>query len=241
VVETIGLGLRRANARANGVRRAVRRVTHFFAYHLSLKRRRTARVRVAGFDLLVGPTVFNPRVFVTSGFFAGFIDRLDLRGKRVADIGTGSGILALAAARAGAASVVALDINPNAAHCALANSAANAVGDRVRVLCSNLLSALAPWPQFDVILSNPPFFPDEPLDLADRAWNAGPAYRDIALLFTQARAALAPGGSMYLLISSYADMELLGLMIDRAGFRARQVQECSIVIESFPIYELRPK
>jgi predicted nicotinamide N-methyase len=37
-----------------------------------------------------------------------FIDRLDLSGKSVADIGAGSGMLALAAARAGAANVLAL-------------------------------------------------------------------------------------------------------------------------------------
>jgi methylase of polypeptide subunit release factors len=178
---------------------------------------------------------------VTSGLFAGFIDRLDLKGKRVVDIGTGSGILALAAARGGAASVIALDINPNAARSALHNAAANGVGDRVRVLCSNLLSAIVARPQFDLILSNPPFFPEEPLDLADRAWNAGAAYQDIALLFEQARAALAPGGAMYLLISSQSDMELLSLMIERAGFLARQVLKSSIVIESFLIYELRPK
>jgi ribosomal protein L11 methylase PrmA len=40
--------------------------------------------------------VFHPRWFITSEFFASFISRL---GKRVADVGTGSGILALAAVR----------------------------------------------------------------------------------------------------------------------------------------------
>ena len=92
-----------------------------------------------------------------------------------------------------------------------------------------------------MILSNPPYFPDEPLDLADRAWNAGPGYRDIAPLFEQARARLAPGGVMYLLISSESDFDLLGSLIERAGFRARPVQERSILIESMVIYELRPK
>ena len=70
------------------------------------------------------------------------------------------------------------------------------------VVCGDLLSALAPRAQFDVILSNPPFFPEEPIDIADRAWHAGPGYRDIAALFEQARARLAPGGRFYLLLSS---------------------------------------
>jgi SAM-dependent methyltransferase len=81
--------------------------------------------RVAGFRLTVRPTVFHPRYFLTSEFFANFLSDIDLTGKRVADVGTGSGILALAAARAGAASVVALDINPNAAKVAAENAHAN--------------------------------------------------------------------------------------------------------------------
>jgi release factor glutamine methyltransferase len=243
VVETIELtqGLRRSGAPQSRFKRALRNVTHLLSYHFILKRRRTTVVRAAGFELVVRPTVFHPRIFLTSEFFAAFVARLDLVGKRVADVGTGSGILALAAARAGAASVVAVDINPNAARTALDNARVNGLDGRVTAVCSNLMSALAPHPQFDVILSNPPYFPAEPLDLADRAWNAGPGYRDIAPLFEQARARLAPGGAMYLLISSESDFGLLGALIERAGFRARPVQKRSILIESLLIYELRPK
>jgi len=78
-------------------RRRLRKAIHFFSYHLILKRRTTRVTRAAGFRLVVRPTVFHPRRFITSEFFASFIGRLDLSGKRVADVGTGSGILALAA------------------------------------------------------------------------------------------------------------------------------------------------
>jgi SAM-dependent methyltransferase len=124
--------------------------------------------RAAGFRLIVPPTVFHPRWFLTSEFFASFIAELDLSGKRVADIGTGSGILALTAARAGAASVVAIDVNPNAARAAVENAQQNGLSDIVSGVCSNLLTALAPEPLFDVILSSPPSFAGEPRDLADR-------------------------------------------------------------------------
>jgi release factor glutamine methyltransferase len=195
--------------------------------------------RVAGLRLMVPPTVFHPRYFLTSEFFAEFISDIDLVGKRVADVGTGSGILALAAARAGAASVVALDINPNAAMAAAQNANANGHARTLVALSSNLLSALSPRPLFDVILSSPPSFPGEPCDLADRAWHAGPDYRDIALLFIQARERLAFDGCMYVLFSSDSDLDLLGRLISRAGFAARLVAERSILIESLIVYELR--
>jgi ribosomal protein L11 methyltransferase len=51
---------------------------------------------------------------------------------RMLDLGTGSGILAIAAARLGVASVLAVDDDPDAVACAMANAARNHVSDRVR-------------------------------------------------------------------------------------------------------------
>jgi len=231
--------LHRATRPPSQSKRLLRSAIHVLSYHFILKRDRTVVTRVAGFRLRVRPMVFHPRYFLTSAFFANFLSSIDLVGKRVADVGTGSGILALAAARAGAATVLALDINPNAVMAAAENAYANGFGQTIVAVGSNLLSALRPRPQFDVILSSPPSFAGEPRDLADRAWHAGPGYQDIAMLFIQARERLASDGRMYVLFSSDSDLDLLGGLISRAGFVARLVAERSIFIESMIIYELR--
>jgi release factor glutamine methyltransferase len=218
--------------------RLLRRSIHFLAYHFILARRNPRSTRAAGFRLRVRPSVFHPRFFISSECFAEFIGSLDLMGCRVADVGTGSGILALAAARAGAASVLALDINPNAALSAAGNTRANGFGDRIGAVCCNLFAAIAPCPLFDVILSSPPKHAGEPRDLADRGWHAGPGYRDVADLFEEARVRLNPGGRLYVMVSSDTDLDLFGGLIERAGFRARVALERSILIESFIIYEL---
>jgi len=54
-------------------------------------------------------------------------------GDRVLDVGTGSGILAIAAAKLGAGHVLALDISPTAVEVAQGNVALNGVMDRVEV------------------------------------------------------------------------------------------------------------
>ena len=203
------------------------------------KRRMTTISHAAGFRLLVPPTVFHPRYFLTSEFFASFLEDLDLSGKRVADVGTGTGILALAAARAGAPSVVAIDINPNAARAAAENARLNGL-EGIYAVCSDLLSAIAPVPLFDLILANPPDIPGEPSDLADQAWRAGSNYRVIAPLFEQTRERLAPGGRMYVLLSSEADLSALSAFIEQARFRVRLVKERSHLIESILLYELQP-
>ena len=241
MTETVGYanGLGRAKASYGLLRRFIRAFIHFWSYHLFLNHSRTMVTHVAGFRLTVPPTVFHPKVFLTSKYFARFIGKLELTGKRVAEIGTGSGILSLAAARAGAASVVAIDINPNAARAAYDNARDNGLGDRVRGLASNLMSGIAARPLFDVIISSPPSFAGEPRDLADRAWHAGPAYRDIKALFEQARERLAPGGAMYLLLSSDSDLTLLGELIHQAHFSVHLIGKQSIFIEDFILYELR--
>jgi len=221
-------------------RRRLHAAIHFFSYHLILNRHTTRITRAAGFRLRVGPTVFHPRYFLTSEFFASVIDRLDLHGKRVADVGTGSGVLALAAVRAGAESVSAIDINPNAVLTTAENARANRSEDKVYTICSDLFAAVPASEQFDVIISSPPSFAGEPRDIADRAWHAGANYCDIALFFEQARGRLADDGCVYILLSSDSDLNLFGMLITQAGFAARLVAERSIVIETFLIYELRP-
>ncbi len=232
-------GLDRAGTPHGPFRRLMRRFIFFVSYHLVLNRRDIRNTHAAGFRLRVRPTVFHPRYFLSSEYFAEFIDGLDLRGKNVADVGTGSGVLALAAARAGAASVLAVDINPNAVLCARENAEANGFGDRVTAARMDLLAEVPSRPVFDVILSSPPKHAGEPRDLADSGWHAGPQYRNVAGLFVQARERLKPDGRLYVMVSSDSDLDLFGRLIDEAGFRARLAVERSFYIELMLLYELR--
>ncbi len=73
-------------------------------------------------------------------------------GERVTDIGTGSGILAIAAAKLGAASVVAVDHDPVAVEVARANVTQNGVADHVTVTRGHLLGEVGS--PVDVVLAN---------------------------------------------------------------------------------------
>jgi release factor glutamine methyltransferase len=213
---------------------------HVLGYYTLLRRPGSRLARAAGFELTVRPTVYDPRYHRAPLYFAEFIGGLDLSGKTVADLCTGTGIQALAACRAGAASVVAIDLNATAAVVAAANARANGFGDRVRAIASDLFSAITPHPHFDVIVTNPPFCDGPAWDVADRAWRAGKDYKGIASLFEQARERLASGGVVYIILSTQSNLELLSTFVARAGFTARIASQRRVFLETLIIYELRP-
>lgn len=78
-------------------------------------------------------------------------DRGVLDGARVLDVGCGSGILAIAAVRLGAASAFGVDTDPIAIESTAANARRNHLGRRVRARSGSLPSGEAP---FDVVLAN---------------------------------------------------------------------------------------
>lgn len=69
----------------------------------------------------------------------------------VVDVGCGSGILSVAAARLGAARVTALDIEPDAVSATMANAAANGVADRITASTTDIADLAG---RFDVALAN---------------------------------------------------------------------------------------
>ncbi len=74
-----------------------------------------------------------------------------LDGRRVLDVGCGSGILAIAAAKLGAGSVVGLDTDPIAIEATAANARRNRVVRTVRARLGSVPSREAP---FDIVLAN---------------------------------------------------------------------------------------
>ncbi|MCV0387850.1 MAG: 50S ribosomal protein L11 methyltransferase [Nitrobacter sp.] len=160
-------------------RRMFRTFVHWASYTFILSSKRTRNVKIGDFRLTIPPAVFHPGIFVTSRMFANYVRCQSFHGLTVAEIGTGSGILALSAACAGATKVVALDINPAAVAAAATNAAQNQMSHIVEARLSDLLSAVEIDECFDVIISSPPSFAGEPKDMADRAWHAGDGYRHL--------------------------------------------------------------
>jgi release factor glutamine methyltransferase len=145
------------------------------------------------------PTVANPKVLRTGAFFASRIDaKLIGTHADVLDMGTGSGICAIFAARI-ARRVVAVDINPAAVRCTRVNAMLNDLETRIDVREGDLFGPVA-GERFDVVLFNPPFLLGVPIDDRDAAWRS----TDVAERFAAGLAGhLKPGGMAVLLLSTF--------------------------------------
>ncbi len=82
------------------------------------------------------------------------LERLSPAGMRVLDVGTGSGVLSVAAVRLGAMKVTALDVDPTAVRMARRAIRANKVADRVSLGRGSLPHSLAPADAFHLALAN---------------------------------------------------------------------------------------
>ncbi len=153
------------------------------------------------------------------------------QGEHVLDMGTGTGLLAILAARH-AERVLAVDVSDFAVACARSNAAANRAVN-VDVRKSDLFANVEG--KFDLILFNPPYLPSEELEPEDeltRAWDGGSDGRRVIDRFIrECWGHLREGGRVLMVQSSLSNLDRTLEMFLKQGFKVSVIAEKGFFFE----------
>ena len=189
----------------------------------------------AGFEFEVNPDVLVPRSPIAELILDGFRPWVEpQRVRHVLDLCTGSGCIGIATAlRLPQARVDASDISVAALEVAARNVARHGVGDRVRLLQSDLFDSL-PSCRYDLIIANPPYVASEGMRQLPREYQAEPGLGLVAgadglsvvlAILTEAPRFLAPDGILVCevgesedrLVAALPGVPFLWLEFERGG------------------------
>lgn len=200
----------------------------------------TVSERVSGLELVILPNVFNPVVFRTGRFFAESLEELvpaicetGTAGTAL-DLGTGSGILAITAAKRGYA-VDAVDLNDESVQCARDNAERNNVGASIRVYHGDLFAPL-PRRKYDLILFSPPSFRGKPGSKFELCWQAEDVFERFA---AELPGRLAKDGQALILQTSDGDEEGLVAALAETGLCISIAKRRHFGVEILTIYRLK--
>ena len=172
-----------------------------------------------GIKITVQPGVFYPGFMFSTKILLDFIDRLELKGKKFLEMGAGSGIISLLAARKGAR-VTASDINPVAVEAIIENARRNSL--KVNCSVSDLFDTISEN-EFDYIIINPPYYPGDPGNFSDMAWFCGKDFEFFKRLFSQMKDHFYTTTIVDMILSEDCDLDRIRSIAAVQGFTFEEI------------------
>ncbi|RYY39149.1 MAG: methyltransferase domain-containing protein [Chitinophagaceae bacterium] len=194
----------------------------------------TRTYRYRNVVLQVPPEVFHPGFFFSTKMLLRFLCTLPLRGRRLLELGAGSGLISIVMAQLGS-EVVATDINETALQQLQENAIANGVPVDIRR--SDLFDDLQ-GTRFDIIAINPPYFKGQARNARELAWYCGPAGEYFARLFRQLENHIYAGSDVLMVLSDGCAIDTIRAHASAAGFQMRCVLRRPNLLETNFIFRI---
>jgi release factor glutamine methyltransferase len=149
-----------------------------------------------GLKVRVNPGVFFPHLTISTKIFLAYLDELNLKDLSVLELGAGCGIMSFHCAKRGA-KVTASDISLASIENLQQNE--KELSLNVDVVHSDLFDSISE--RFDLILINPPYYPKNPTNEAEKAWFCGEDFEYFKKLAKQLKAHLTADGFTLIILS----------------------------------------
>lgn len=171
--------------------------------------------------LTIPPQVFHPGFFFSTQVLWQYLQGMDLKGKKLLELGAGSGYISLSAAKAGAV-VTATDINTTAVGHLAKNSRSNKLS--ITILQSDLFDNI-PVQLFDIVAINPPYYKGSPTTEASYAWYCGEQGEYFIRLFEGIKNYIGENSVVVMVLNDECDINFITHTAIKAGFSFHKVQE----------------
>jgi release factor glutamine methyltransferase len=167
--------------------------------------RKERRFVYNGITTYVFPGVFHPGFFHSTKFILSYLTDKVLAGKSFLELGCGSGLVSIVAAKAGAA-VTSSDLSLRA----LENTKHNANLNNVflKIVYSDLFDSIDKT-QFDWIVINPPYYARKPEGEQDLAWHCGENFEYFQKLFASLYDHMDSDSQVIMVLTKGADVRTI--------------------------------
>jgi release factor glutamine methyltransferase len=160
------------------------------------------------------PGVFHPGFFFSTKLLISFLEKQNLSGKNFLEMGCGSGLVSIVAAKQNA-NVTAADIFPLAIVCTKKNAEKN--NAVVTAISSDLFESISPQ-QFDIIAVNPPYYKKTPASPDQFAWYCGENLEYFTRFFLQAKLFVHGSSRIFMVLSDECDLMGIRSIAEKNGW-----------------------
>jgi len=189
-----------------------------------------------GISVEIPPEVFHPGFFHSTKLLLRSLIKMNLKEKKVLELGAGSGLLGIYAAHKGA-SVTATDINPIAIQCVKRNAVINGV--EIDAFYSDVFEKI-PGQYFDLILINPPYYKGNPQSASEYAWYCGENGEYFQKLFTHLDKYIDENSTVLMVLCDGCDLEMVKSFAFKNSFSLQCVYTSATLIERNYIFNVQP-
>lgn len=188
---------------------------------------KTRRYRYKNIRLDISPEVFHPGFFFSTQLLLQYITHLPLKGLSLLELGCGSGLISIVAAKKGA-KVMATDINPTAIDFLRRNAGLNNV--ELNILQSDLFQDV-PRQAFDLVAINPPYYRKAPRTPREHAWYCGENGEYFNELFAHLGDYMHADSRVLMVLFEGCDMEMILAKAVQNGFRLNPLSRKKNLLE----------
>jgi release factor glutamine methyltransferase len=209
------------------MRKIIKRFASFFLIPLTKWYLRKERVyHYKNITVKILPGVFHPGLFYSTKFVLEFLADEDLKNKTFLELGCGTGLISIAAAKAGA-HVTSSDLSTKAIENIILNKKINHV--EIKTIHSDLFDSINEV--FDFIIINPPYYGKEVSNENELCWNCGKEFEYFEKLFRQLTKHINNSSSVIMVLTKGCDLQRIFAIAKKSNFDFELIKEKDVLFD----------